>query len=266
MARFLQLALWNANGLTQHTEELKAFISIHNIDVMLISETHFTEKSYLKLPNYTVYHMNYPTGTAIIIIIKNTIKHHQLNNYSQDFLQATSVSVEDLTILAVYLPPKHTVKQEQLKDFYNGKKQLKHLSTEEPTYWPCDRNKLPNLVDFCVTRGIPQDFTVAKSCFDLSSNHSLVLITLTPHALNQEKQQCLRNRHTNWDDFRHVINQRLTLTVSLKTKEDIEAAVKFFNDTVQWAGWKATPEHADTFKTYDCCILSKQKNQRKKTS
>jgi hypothetical protein len=39
------------------------------------------------------------------------------------FLQATSVSVEDsvgfLTILAVYLPPKHTAKQEQLEHFYN---------------------------------------------------------------------------------------------------------------------------------------------------
>jgi hypothetical protein len=32
----------------------------------------------------------------------------------------------------------------------------------EPTYWPSDRNKLPDLVDFCVTKGIPQDFTVAK--------------------------------------------------------------------------------------------------------
>jgi hypothetical protein len=60
---------------------------------MLISETHFTEKSYLKLPNYTVYRTNHPAGTAIII--KNSIKHHQLNNYSQDFLQGTSVSVED---------------------------------------------------------------------------------------------------------------------------------------------------------------------------
>jgi hypothetical protein len=37
MAKFLQLALWNASGLTQHAEELKTFISIHNIDVMLIS-------------------------------------------------------------------------------------------------------------------------------------------------------------------------------------------------------------------------------------
>jgi hypothetical protein len=83
------------------------------MDVILISETHFTEKSYLKLPNYTGYHTNYPARTArggTAIIIKNSTKHHQLNNHSQDFLQASSVSEEDsvglLTILAVYLPPK----------------------------------------------------------------------------------------------------------------------------------------------------------------
>jgi hypothetical protein len=50
MAKFLQLALCNANGLSQHMEQLKTFISLHNIDVMLLSEMHFTEKSYLKLP------------------------------------------------------------------------------------------------------------------------------------------------------------------------------------------------------------------------
>jgi hypothetical protein len=119
MAKFLQLSLWNANGLTQHTEELETFISIHNIDVMLISETHFSEKSYLKLPNYTVYHTNHPARTAIII--KNSIRHHQRKKYSQDFLQATSVSVEDsvglLTISAVYLPPKYTAKEEELECF-----------------------------------------------------------------------------------------------------------------------------------------------------
>jgi hypothetical protein len=125
MAEFLQLALWNANDLSQHVEEPKTFISIHKIDVMLISETHLTEKSYLKLPNYTTYHTNNPARTArggTVIIIKNCIKHHQLNSYSQDFLQATSVSVEDsvglLTNSAVYLPPRHRVKQEQFEDVY----------------------------------------------------------------------------------------------------------------------------------------------------
>jgi exonuclease III len=121
MAKFLQLALWNANGLKQHAEELKTFISIHNIDVMLISETHFTEKIYLKHPNYAVYHTNHPAGTALsesAIIIKKHNQASSTKNYTQDFLQATSVSVEDsvglMTISAVYLAPKHTVNLEQL--------------------------------------------------------------------------------------------------------------------------------------------------------
>jgi hypothetical protein len=102
------------------------FIFHHNIDVMLISETHFTEKSYLKLPNYTVHHTHHPAGTArggTAIIIKSSINHYLQSSYKKDFLQATSVSVEDsdgpLTISAVYLPPKHAIRQEQLEEFYN---------------------------------------------------------------------------------------------------------------------------------------------------
>jgi hypothetical protein len=56
-----------------------------------------------------------------IIIIKNSINNDQLNNYSQNFLQGTSVSVEDsigLLISAVYLQPRYTVQQEKLEDFY----------------------------------------------------------------------------------------------------------------------------------------------------
>jgi hypothetical protein len=48
-----------------------SFISIHNIDVMLIS-LYFTAKSYLRLKTIPVYHTNNPArtalgGTAIII-------------------------------------------------------------------------------------------------------------------------------------------------------------------------------------------------------
>jgi hypothetical protein len=46
-----------------------------------------------------------------------------LNGHWFNFLQATTVSVEDsvgsLIISAVYLAPKHIVKQEQLEGFYN---------------------------------------------------------------------------------------------------------------------------------------------------
>jgi hypothetical protein len=107
------------------------------------------------------------------------------------------VRIEDvaglLTSSAVYLKPKHTVKQEQLEEYYNtlghrfiaggdyNAKQInwgfrltsprgreinktitsnnyKHLCTGELTYWPNDMNKLFDLVDFSITKGIPEDF------------------------------------------------------------------------------------------------------------
>jgi hypothetical protein len=105
---------------------------------------------------------------------------------------------------------------------------LKHLSMGEPTYWPSHRNKHLDLLDFSVTKIILQDFAVAKSCTDLSSDNFTVFIMLTAHVLNQKKQPA------TWDDFRCLINVKLTLNGSLKTEEDTEAAVRFFNNAIQY--------------------------------
>jgi hypothetical protein len=85
------------------------------------------------------------------------------------------------------------------------------------------------------------------------------LITLTADALNQENEPILSNRHANWDDFRLLVNERLTLNIPHKTEEDTEAAAKVFNNTIQRAGWNATPEHRRTLKdAYDCPITIMQ--------
>jgi hypothetical protein len=120
---------------------------------------------------------------------------------------------------------------------------FRYLSFGEPTYWPTDRNKLPDLMDFCVTKGIPRNFADAKSCLELSSDHSLVLVTLSTQAILRVPQPKLCNRKTDWDAFHHLLNERLLLNVPLKTDSDIEAAIKSFNDIIQWAGWTTTPEH-----------------------
>jgi hypothetical protein len=65
---------------------------------------------------------------------------------------------------------------------------------------------------------------------------------------------------------KNLINERLTLNVSLKTEDDIVTAVKFFNDTIQWAGWNAVPEHTDTLKTYESPVLIQQKIKVKKAT
>jgi hypothetical protein len=71
---------------------------------------------------------------------------------------------------------------------------LRHLPSGEPTYWPFDNNKLPELVDFCVTKGIPITSATTVTWLDLSSDHSPVLVFLTTCSLPPVKPPHLSNR------------------------------------------------------------------------
>ena len=51
----MKIATWNSNGLQHRALEIKTFIYTNNIDILLVSETHFTTKSYMKIPYYTTY-------------------------------------------------------------------------------------------------------------------------------------------------------------------------------------------------------------------
>jgi hypothetical protein len=50
----------------------------------------------------------------------------------------------------------------------------------------------------------------------------------------------------------------------LKTDSQIEDAVKYFTDIIQWAGWTATSEDTYTPSSSDCPIFIKQKLAEKK--
>jgi hypothetical protein len=62
--KILRIAHWNANGLQKHREEIKLFLSQNQIDIMLVSETHFTTKSYFSIPGYSICQTNNPDGKA----------------------------------------------------------------------------------------------------------------------------------------------------------------------------------------------------------
>jgi hypothetical protein len=82
--------------------------------------------------------------------------------------------------------------------------------------------------------------------------------------LNQAPQPSLCNSKTNWDFFHHLITMALTLHVPLKTEAQIEDAVKYFTDIIQWAGGNATPETTCTPSSYACPIFSKPKLAEKR--
>ena len=138
MAKPLRITVWNANGLFKHAQEIPHFLQIYDIDILLVSETHFTDRSYTKVPNYIIYHTLHLDETAhgvTAIIIRQNIKHHIREEYKQEHIQATSIALKDdvgeLNIAAVYSPPKHIIKQADYTRFFHT---LEHRFTTGGDY------------------------------------------------------------------------------------------------------------------------------------
>jgi len=71
---------------------------------------------------------------------------------------------------------------------------LKHLSTRQPTYWPSDPNKIPDLPEFCVTKGMDTKKLAVESCLELPSDHTPILVTVFAHILGKSKKPSLYSK------------------------------------------------------------------------
>ena len=146
------------------------------------------------------------------------------------FRTVITITIIIITIAATYSPPRHVISSEEYEDFllhlgphflvagdWNAKHtawgsrlvtrkgmnllhviqhhNLNYLSTGEPTYWPADLNKIPELLDFAITNGISGIYSTIESSLDLESrpqsnhhhfkhqtwspDHSPIIITLS---------------------------------------------------------------------------------------
>ncbi|KYN45268.1 hypothetical protein ALC56_00274, partial [Trachymyrmex septentrionalis] len=66
----------------------KLFLKTHNIDIMLISKTHFTNRSFIKYPKY-----------------------NETNSFRANSLQAINIVVRSIILSIVYCPPRHSIKK-----------------------------------------------------------------------------------------------------------------------------------------------------------
>lgn len=297
----VNIALWNANGLVQHYQELKLFITQHKLDILLITESHFTEKSYFNIPNYSLYVANHPGNRArggAAVLVKNSLSHYELPKVELNYLQSSSIVLATnsgpVTISAIYCPPSCITPNNCFENFFNtlGNKfiaggdynakhpswgsrlatprgrqlykaiednQLASLSTAEPTYWPSDLNKIPDLLDFFITKNISHNYLTAKSCLDLSSDHSPVLLSFTSELLLKERPPSLYSKNTDWNYFKKLINEKINLKVRLKTEYDLEDAVNHINTVIQNSAWEATPRAPGNFVSPSNCPIQIKK-------
>ena len=97
MATPLRVVLWIANGLSNHKLELLTFLDMHKTDIALISETHFTSRTFFKIPRYTVYRTVHPDDTAhggVAVTLRSSIRHHELLHYQFNKIQAATIQLD----------------------------------------------------------------------------------------------------------------------------------------------------------------------------
>lgn len=281
-----RIMTWNANGLLQHKDDLLAILIEQKIDVCLISETHFTKQSYLKMRGYKIYHAVHPQNSArggSAVMVKEELIHHEYKKIELQEFQSISVKVKltchssgMITIAAVYCPPRFSLKKPDYCDFlrnftgkfiiggdFNSKntrwgsrltttkgKELQLAvdeyncevhSTRKPTYWPTDRAKIPDLLDFFITKYISPNTIEVEEEFDLNSDHSPIVLTIHSSAVKKPGAPQLINKYTDIESLKHMIENKIDLDTSLQTTEELENEVQEFVTSIQQSAWENTP-------------------------
>jgi hypothetical protein len=116
-----------------------------------------------------------------------------------------------------------------------------YLSAGTPTYWPSDPNKTPDLLDFLELKNIIPTFTHIEATWDLSSDHTPIILILSTHTFSKPDFPRLKSPKTDWNNFRTHINENTHLNIPLKQLADVDYAVHTFTCMIQEAAWRTTP-------------------------
>jgi hypothetical protein len=69
----------------------------------------------------------------------------------------------------------------------------------KPTHWPTDEKKIPDLLDFSITKKKTANYTDIEEEYGLSSDHSGAILTLSETIIRKEANPTLVNKLTGKD-------------------------------------------------------------------
>ena len=184
--------------------------------------------------------------------------------------------LHEITVAAVYCPPRHSLKKEHFETFsqtlgpkfiaggdYKCKnilwgprltttkgrelskvlheKNYSFLSTGTPTYWPTNENKIPDLLDFFITNGISTIYIDIQASYDLTSDHTPIIATISTTVTVRQPPPTLHSPKTNWEIYRTLVRNTTNRAVKLKERADVELSTDNFIGILKHAAKEATP-------------------------
>jgi len=147
---------------------------------------------------YSCHHPGNVSHGGSAVLIKHNLTHYELNHLAQQHIQATCIAVNYngslTTIASIYSPLLHTVSEDAYTELFNhlGQRWIAggdlnakntiwgsrltttkgrnlyrsmtansvcHISNGQPTYWPTDTSKIPDCIDFFLTKNVASSYT-----------------------------------------------------------------------------------------------------------
>lgn len=209
-------------------------------------------------------------GTAIIL--RCNISHYLHSQTAKDSFQVTSIVLPltsySINLSSVYCSPSKPVYHTELLSTFlsfgthfiaggdfNAKHPLwgsrttssrgriisdiiqsqnfSYLSPNNPTYWPSDPNRTPDVLDFFIASGLGGLHSSVRTLNDLSSDHSPVLLCLGTSPQPRPQKPTLTPGKMNWKDFQTGLENSLNLNIPLKTAQEVDLAVMEFTKAIQ---------------------------------
>ncbi|GBP02359.1 Probable RNA-directed DNA polymerase from transposon BS [Eumeta japonica] len=125
------------------------------------------------------------------------------------------------------------------------------ISSGEATYWPSDRQKIPDILDCGVTKNISRELLDVEASLDLSSDHSPIIVSIRipqRYALPFTHMNII-NR-INWLRFKKYLSSHCSESIQLRTPGDVELSIENFTKMMNQA-----VEHASTTITSQVLIV-----------
>ena len=92
---------------------------------------------------------------------------------------------------------------------------------------------------FFIGKGLASTNVSCDSCYDVSSDHSPIILHLEKDIKRNAPPCYLHNSKTDWLLFENFAEDTIDTNVILKTEDDIIASVEHFNTCVQNAAWNS---------------------------
>ncbi len=113
-------------------------------------------------------------------------------------------------------------------------------SNGQPTYWPIDHRKTPDVIDFFVVHQVHGHQCHIATVADVSSDHLPVCLTLSLHQPRKPPQLPLTNRLTDWSHYRSLIDTASQHHHPIKTASNLDDSVTQVTRTLQTAARTST--------------------------